>query len=94
MIQITPPFQIFITGGAGVGKSFLIGCMIDWIRSCTAPFPGVDPILICAPTGVSAFNINGRTLHSVFHLPVAHSGQQVHFSRNSFQNSAENEKII
>lgn len=73
------PFRYFITGGAGVGKSFLVECLIDWIRSCTAPFGGVDPILVCAPTGVSAFNINGRTLHSVFHLPVAHSHQQLLF---------------
>ena len=50
--------QVFLTGPAGVGKSFIIGelrRMLDHvgIRYATT-----------APTGIAALNINGRTLHS------------------------------
>ena len=31
--------------------------------------PDTTKILVCAPTGTAAFNINGQTLHSAFSLP-------------------------
>ncbi|CAC5408744.1 unnamed protein product [Mytilus coruscus] len=64
--------HIFITGGGGVGKSFLIRIMIEWLRRCTINVMGIDPVVVCAPTGTAAKNINGRTLHSTLRLPVQH----------------------
>ena len=66
------PIHIFITGGGGVGKSFLIRIMIEWLRRCTVNIVGIDPVVVCAPTGTAAKNINGRTLHSTLRLPVQH----------------------
>ena len=63
--------HMFITGGAGTGKSFLIKTIIEWLRTFTA-FQSFDPVLVCAPTGVSAKNIGGQTLHTAFRLPVQH----------------------
>ena len=54
--------NIFLTGGAGVGKSAIIN---DYISE-------YDPseIMICAPTGIAALNINGVTCHRAFKMPV------------------------
>ena len=62
--KINKPFNIFITSGAGCGKSFLITTMIDWMNLCTSVISGISPVLVCVPTGVAASNIHGFTLHS------------------------------
>lgn len=49
-------FNCFITGGAGVGKSFLL-------RALKEQFP---KLVITASTGVAALNVGGNTVHSVF----------------------------
>ncbi|HSX09933.1 MAG TPA: DEAD/DEAH box helicase [Candidatus Saccharimonadales bacterium] len=52
--------NLFITGKAGTGKSTLI----ELIRN------HVDKkIVVLAPTGLSAINVRGQTIHSFFHLP-------------------------
>ncbi|MFC1585117.1 DUF413 domain-containing protein [Fibrobacterota bacterium] len=51
---------IFVTGGAGTGKSTLIEYLKRSLRLRMA---------VCAPTGVAALNIKGVTLHSLFRLP-------------------------
>jgi hypothetical protein len=48
-------------GSAGTGKSYVI----DALRT---RYP--DKILLFAPTGKAASNIDGMTLHSFFHIPV------------------------
>lgn len=53
---------IFVTGGAGTGKS----TFIKWI---TKSYKGA--VLLGAPTGMAAINIEGKTLHSLFQLPPA-----------------------
>jgi len=49
--------SVFITGGAGVGKSFLIH---EIVEKCS----GSNNIGVCAMTGCAALLINGTTLHS------------------------------
>jgi hypothetical protein len=61
---------LMIMGNAGTGKSFLLEVIIDWLRLNHSDLPGHDPVLIGAPTGLAAKNINGRTLHSLLKLPV------------------------
>ena len=62
------PMHLFITGGAGTGKSFLLRLLREQIlRSNIHSMPNV---LVAAPTGVAAFNINALTLHSLLQLPT------------------------
>lgn len=53
---------IFITGGAGVGKSVLLRAFVSQYDS--------HEIAVAAPTGIAAQNVNGITLHSLFGFPV------------------------
>ena len=52
--------NLFITGPAGTGKSYLLNKYIE----------EHDNVLVCAPTGIAALNIGGDTMHKVFHIPV------------------------
>lgn len=52
--------NVCITGKAGTGKS----TFIEYFRNTTK-----KKIVVLAPTGLSAINIKGQTLHSFFHLP-------------------------
>lgn len=58
---------LFVTGGAGVGKSFLIRTKM-LIRTQH----NHNPVILTAPTGIAAYNIAGITVHSAFSLPVEH----------------------
>ncbi len=49
--------HVFITGKAGTGKSTLL----DYFRSVTS-----KEIVVLAPTGVAAVNVQGQTIHSFF----------------------------
>ncbi|CAG9094543.1 unnamed protein product [Plutella xylostella] len=65
---------LFITGGAGSGKSFLLKLLVEHIKRCYAPT--VDSLLnpifveVALLTGVAARQIFGKTLHAVFYLPI------------------------
>ncbi|KAI8519366.1 hypothetical protein Bbelb_026230 [Branchiostoma belcheri] len=49
------PLRLFVTGGAGCGKSFLIKILNEYlIRISTCP---TSPVILTAPTGVAAYNI-------------------------------------
>lgn len=71
--HITDPshgqFQLFISGAGGTGKSFLISLLSTLIRTKVGG-PGLSSLILAAPTGVAALNINGQTLHRAFHLAV------------------------
>lgn len=49
--------NVFITGKAGTGKSTLLDCFRTHTKK---------KIVVLAPTGVSALNIKGQTIHSFF----------------------------
>jgi hypothetical protein len=53
---------VFVTGGAGTGKS-------TFIRELRDRFPEKQSIVL-APTGVAALNAGGQTIHSFCHLPL------------------------
>lgn len=53
---------IFVTGGAGTGKS----TFIKWLDM---EYSGQN--IICAPTGIAAINIKGKTIHSLCQFPPA-----------------------
>ncbi len=52
--------NVFLTGKAGTGKSTLI----QYFRSHSK-----KSVVVIAPTGISAFNIGGQTIHSFFKFP-------------------------
>lgn len=54
---------VFITGNAGTGKSHLL----KFIRDNSA---FSDNLVVCAPTGMAAVNVQGATLHRIFGLAV------------------------
>uniref|UniRef100_A0A8C9XAX3 ATP-dependent DNA helicase n=1 Tax=Sander lucioperca TaxID=283035 RepID=A0A8C9XAX3_SANLU len=63
------PFHVFISGGAGTGKSHLIKAV--YYESCRllarlSNYPDDVHVLLTAPTGVAAYNINATTIHHSF----------------------------
>lgn len=55
------PLHIIVNGTAGTGKSYLIHCLRLLLG---------NKLKISAPTGVASFIIDGKTLHSLLHLPT------------------------
>lgn len=56
--------NIFLTGNAGTGKSFLVEAYSEYCEE-----NGIK-LLKAAPTGIAACNIKGVTLHRLFKLPT------------------------
>ncbi|XP_062599362.1 uncharacterized protein LOC134260845 [Saccostrea cucullata] len=64
--------HIFITGGAGTGKSHLIKSIhyeASRILQKKLTSPDSVSVLLAAFTGTAAFNIGGNTIHHLFSLP-------------------------
>lgn len=57
---VTSGKNIFLTGVAGTGKSFLF----QFIAQELSDRLGVEAVAVVAPTGVAAVNVGGVTLHS------------------------------
>ena len=55
-------YNVFLTGEAGTGKSFLVDYFV-------VKHPEIN-IVKCAPTGVAALNIEGVTIHRTFGVPL------------------------
>ncbi|XP_071176458.1 uncharacterized protein [Mytilus edulis] len=66
------PFYTFLTGGAGCGKSVVVRTIFQALHRHLCSIEGEDPddirILLCAPTGKAAYNINGLTIHNAFQI--------------------------
>ena len=76
------PIYIFVTGGAGSGKSHLIKTVY---QLALKPFKGSSEhldqeypsVLLLAPTGVAAINIHGTTVNSGLAIPKKVYGNNV-----------------
>ena len=55
------PLRMVVSGTAGTGKSYLIQCLKLLLK---------EHLMVTAPTGVAAFNVDGYTLHSLLSLPI------------------------
>ncbi|XP_062615938.1 uncharacterized protein LOC134277623 [Saccostrea cucullata] len=69
------PLRVFLTGGAGVGKSVVVRALYEALTRHYCSTEGENPddckVLLCAPTGKAAFNIKGQTIHSAFKIPAS-----------------------
>lgn len=83
--------NIFLTGGAGTGKSYLL---TKWLESLDDSCSTV----LAAPTGIAATNINGQTLHRTFQIPFSfydpvedaiQRGERTHQNQKDFYNSLD-----
>lgn len=54
--------NVFITGGAGTGKSYLLRAIVYSLMSAG------KNVVVCAPTGIAAANIGGMTIHTTFNF--------------------------
>ena len=73
------PIYLFITGGAGAGKSHLIKTIYHTVTKTLnhAPMhPELPTVLLMAPTGVAGINIDGTTINTALAIP-AHTGDNV-----------------
>ena len=74
--QITP-YRVFVSGPGGVGKSHVISLIrndtVKLLRLSGQIQPEDVIVLLTAPTGVAAFNIQGMTLHSALLLNTSMS---------------------
>ncbi|CAC5416141.1 unnamed protein product [Mytilus coruscus] len=63
------PFYTFLTGGAGCGKSVVVKAIFQALNRHLCSTEGEDPddirILLCAPTGKAAYNINGLSIIAI-----------------------------
>jgi hypothetical protein len=67
------PFQEFLTGGAGTGKTVVLRVIAEAINRMHNGRVGVAPqsmkVLLVAYTGSAAFNVHGCTIHHAFCIP-------------------------
>ncbi|XP_071152909.1 uncharacterized protein [Mytilus edulis] len=94
------PFHVFVTGGAGTGKSHLIKCLYyeaTRILAHCSPNPDDLTVLLTAPTGTAAFNINGLTIHSSLSIFKGLSVEKAMLGEdklNSLRSKLENLQIL
>ena len=66
------PFHLFVTGGAGTGKSHVIKAIKEHMERSMSGSQEMHACMVMAPTGVAAFNIGGLTIHRALRLQVEH----------------------
>jgi ATP-dependent DNA helicase PIF1 len=64
------PLRLNVDGPAGTGKSYVIAIISAHLQDYARIAGKGNPVFRATPTGVAEFNIKGRTLHSLFRLPV------------------------
>lgn len=52
--------NLFVTGGAGVGKTVLVRWIVDELQRAG------KEVIVCAPTGIAAIQVGGVTIHRAF----------------------------
>ena len=71
------PFHLFVTGGAGTGKSRVIRAINEHMERSRSGIQERHACMLMALTGVAAFNIGGPTIHRTLRLQVEH-GRTAH----------------
>lgn len=78
--------NIFLTGAAGTGKSFLIRHYLKSLQTQQDDFQKTCPIL--ASTGAAAILVGGRTFHSFFGVGILEGG-----AHKTVERALENKKL-
>lgn len=55
--------NVFLTGNAGTGKSYVLNAFIEQVSED-------KNLVVCAPSGIAALNVGGVTMHRAFHMPL------------------------
>lgn len=63
-----PPIQIFFTGPAGCGKTYVLKLIMENYNRYSRENSLNNAYLACASTGKAAVNLGGTTVHSLLHL--------------------------
>jgi len=72
-VEPVKPLTLFITGGAGVGKSYLIDTMYQNVSKLFNLYVGSPEkikVLKLAPTGIASINISGTTINTGLGIPI------------------------
>jgi PIF1-like helicase/Helitron helicase-like domain at N-terminus len=77
----------FVTGSAGVGKSFILSALEKWVKEKRFKY------LKLAPTGIAAINVEGRTIHSALSIVSGDSYRSTQFTTSVF-NSEERQQEL
>ena len=80
--------NIFLTGLPGTGKSYITR---QFIQEQEAEG---KQVLVCAPTGIAAQNLNGVTMHQAFSIPIPAYGHYITEITNSKVKAALTADII
>ena len=71
ILQLLEKDNIFLTGGAGVGKSYLTKQIIDEYKS------NYRGVIVLGSTGISAVNVGGQTIHSFFAFGISSNFEEL-----------------
>ncbi|MCP4161026.1 MAG: AAA family ATPase [Deltaproteobacteria bacterium] len=76
------PYHIFLTGGAGVGKSVLINALYEclqryYIHNSNEEKLDMPRVMLMAQTGTAAFNIQGKTWNNAMKILPQQKYQQL-----------------
>lgn len=89
LIKIVNKNNILLTGGAGVGKSYLVKELISTLRTAN------KQVVVLGSTGVSAVNIGGQTLHSFFAFGICnHLDELMRHDRYNKARLSEIKKVL
>ena len=89
VLQYLESDNVFLTGGAGVGKSYLTKQIIDDYNS------NYRGVVVLGSTGISAVNVGGQTIHSFFSFGIASNFEELEsFDRYNKHRLKELAKIL
>ena len=77
---IHPTGNVFLTGAAGVGKSYLLLYVIEQLK---LKHPGVGAVAVTAPTGIAALHIQGQTIHSFAGIGLGRNNKETLYQKLS-----------
>ena len=80
VIDLLRSENIFLTGGAGVGKSYLTKQIVDYYKA------ECKNVVVLGSTGISAVNVGGQTIHSLFIFGIANNFEELK-SRDKYSRS-------
>jgi ATP-dependent exoDNAse (exonuclease V) alpha subunit len=96
-VQDVKPFTIFLTGGAGTGKSHLIKHIhyeFDKILTAQKENPDSPIVLLVAYTGTAAYNIGGQTIHSALGINKSMGKSLVEEQANTLRCKLQNLQLL